>query len=244
METLSFWLIRYLNELGQLTESDIFTSTLWPVYLQSTWWSFKWEVIKEPHESQGKESCASFQALKIQLLIVGFVTFTCFSLTVLKVLVIYSDSTTSTTTTATSNSINNDHVHHDCMFSTLFLLANPLSCTTHVQISRAHTYSKTLHRGIFRSVKKSVSLLQTMVMFAMSSPYFFMFQLISCLCTNHKAQHRWCPLNPQYITSPLCKYKCLLLTVIVYRLLTWCNEKCFFFPLPPMDLFKCHTLNL
>lgn len=181
METLSFWLIRYLNELGQLTESDIFTSTLWPVYLQSTWWSFKWEVIKEPHESQGKESCASFQALKIQSLIVGFVTFTCFSLTVLKVLVIYSDSTTSTTTTATSNSINNDHVHHDRMFSTLFLLADPLSCTTHVQISRAHTYSKTLHRGIFRSVKKSVSLLQTMVMFAMSSPYFFMFQLISCL---------------------------------------------------------------
>lgn len=73
------------------------------------------------------------------------------------------------------------HVHHDRMFSTLFLLADPLSCTTRVQISRAHTYSKTLHRGIFRSVKKSVSLLQTMVMFAMSSPYFFMLQLISCL---------------------------------------------------------------
>lgn len=73
METLSFWLIRYLNELGQLTESDIFTSTLWPVYLQSTWRSFKWDVIKEPHESQGKESQgASLQAPKIQLLIVRF----------------------------------------------------------------------------------------------------------------------------------------------------------------------------
>lgn len=51
----------------------------------------------------------------------------------------------------------------------------------HVQISCAHTYSKTLHRGIFRSVKKSVSLLQTMVMFAISSSYFFMFQLTPCL---------------------------------------------------------------
>lgn len=65
METLSFWLIRDLNEVGQLTESDIFTGTLWPVYFQSTWWSFQQEIIKKPHESQGKGSQATFKALKI-----------------------------------------------------------------------------------------------------------------------------------------------------------------------------------